>query len=423
MKRTQKKALKKLGAVKLQATPGHDIRTHQKLVDRSSIGQGVVAAGVLGKLPNQYTGPTFKNKERFKLDGHKLLYHRDIVERYLRGERVAPITIDMGLTKFCNMGCIYCIGVTQGMARGAMIAPEALMRFINDCGRLGVKGIAFIGDGEPTLNPAMTDAAVRAHARGIDIGIGTNGLALDMKRAGDLLKACSFIRFNISAATRQAFSRVHQTKPQAFDVITDNIATLVRLKKEKGYACTIGLQMVLIPENFDQVVRLGHLGAKLGADYLQVKQCSDTEYKELGIEAKDYAKATAALKEVEALDRPDYTVTVKWNKINVLGNTEVYRQGFRKYDICYGTPLLGQVSGNGKVYPCGPFFGKDRFYMGDIHETSYYDIVNSDRYWKVHEDIQKNVDVHCDCTVGCRQDYINKFLWDLKNPPDHINFV
>jgi radical SAM protein with 4Fe4S-binding SPASM domain len=84
---------------------------------------------------------------------------------------------------------------------------------------------------------------------------------------------------------------------------------------------------------------------------------------------------------------------------------------------------LGLVSGNGRVYPCGPFFNKERFFMGDIHETSYYDIVKSDRYWKVHEDIQKNVDVHCDCTVGCRQDYINKFLWDLKNPPLHINFV
>ncbi len=424
MKRDQKKkSLKKIGAIKLQARPGHEIRSHRAVVDRGSIGQGVLAAGAGSKLPNQYTGPTFKNKERFKLDGHKLLYHPDIVERYLRGERVAPITIDMGLTKFCNMGCIYCIGVTQGMAKDAMIAPEALMRFIEDCGRLGVKGIAFIGDGEPTLNPAMTDAAVRAHKLGIDIGIGTNGLALDMKRAEDLLQSCSFIRFNISAATPKAFARVHQTKPGAFDVVTGHIAELVRLKREKGYACTVGLQMVLIPENFDQVVRLGHLGASLGADYLQVKQCSDTEYKELGIEAKDYAKASAALREVEALSRPEYTVTVKWNKINVLGNTEVYRGGFRKYDICYGTPLLGQVSGNGKVYPCGPFFGKDRFYMGDIHETSYYEIVNSDRYWKVHEDIQKNVDVHCDCTVGCRQDYINKFLWDLKNPPEHVNFV
>ena len=61
--------------------------------------------------------------------------------------------------------------------------------------------------------------------------------------------------------------------------------------------------------------------------------------------------------------------------------------------------------------------------MGDINEESYYDIVKSDRYWNVQQDVVDNVDVHCDCTIGCRQDYINKFLWDLKNPPEHINFV
>lgn len=114
---------------------------------------------------------------------------------------------------------------------------------------------------------------------------------------------------------------------------------------------------------------------------------------------------------------------MKWNKINILDETDVYRNGFRKYDICYGTPFLGQISGNGKVYPCGPFFGKERFLMGDINEQSYFDIVNGDRYWSVQQDIMDNVDVHFDCTVGCRQDYINKFLSDLKNPPSHINFI
>ncbi len=129
------------------------------------------------------------------------------------------------------------------------------------------------------------------------------------------------------------------------------------------------------------------------------------------------------LREAEKFSNENYQVTVKWNKINILGETDVYRKGFRKYDICYGTPFLGQISGNGKVYPCGPFFGKERFCMGNINKESYYDIIKSDKYWKVHQDIIDKVDVHYDCTIGCRQDYINKFLWDLKNPPQHINFI
>ncbi len=402
---------------------GHTLRSGREIVDRSKIGSIRPQAEGDKKQPNQYSGHTFKNKERFRLDGHKLIYHLDRVFSWSRGERIVPLHIDMGLTKFCNMACLYCIGVTQVMSKKTMIQKDALLRFIDDCGRLAVRSIAFIGDGEPTLNPAMYDAVARAKTLAVDIGIATNGLLIDMKRAGDILRDATFIRFNLSAATPENFQKIHQCKADNFNVIIDKIRAMVKLKKENKYPCTIGVQMVLIPENFGQAVKLAQLCADLGVDYLQIKQCSDTEYGEIGINHKDYFSATDELKKCEQLSNDNYLVQVKWNKINILNETEVYKKGSRKYDICYGTPFLGQISGNGKVYPCGPFFGKERFYMGDIHEQSYYDIVKGDRYWQVQQDIIDNVDVHFDCTVGCRQDYINNFLWNLKNPPEHINFI
>src|SRR6266496_6820573 len=124
---------------------GHKIRTGRQIVDRSKL--GVVHQNVTSerKLPNRYTGHTYKNKEeKFRLDGHKLIYHMDRVTKWSNGERVAPIQIDMGLTKFCNVACVYCIGVTQGgMHKGRMIEPDALLRFIADCGRLEVRSVAF----------------------------------------------------------------------------------------------------------------------------------------------------------------------------------------------------------------------------------------------------------------------------------------
>lgn len=403
---------------------GHIIRTGRKIVDRTKISACITNNKANKKKPNQYSGHTFKNKkEKYRLDGHKLIYHLDRVLAWLKGERIPPIHIDMGITKFCNIGCIYCMGVLQGMNKGAMIRRDALLRFIDDCGRLGVRSIGIIGDGEPTLNPAFYDAIVRAKKAGIDTGVATNGILLDMGRANDVLSNSTFIRFNLSSAEPDNFKKIHQANSKNFEALIEKISGFVKLKKQNQYTCTIGLQMVLIPENFNQVIKLARLGAKLKVDYLQIKQCSDTEYKELGINQRDYKNVLKDLKEAEKLSNNDYSVIVKWNKINIFGKTEIYERGFRKYDICYGTPFLGQVSGNGKVYPCGPFFGKERFCMGDIHKESYYDIVKSDRYWKVHQDIIDNIDVHHDCTVGCRQDYINKFLWNLKNPPEHINFI
>ncbi len=401
---------------------GHALRSGRHIVDRQKLtGQALKKAG----LPNQYTGHTFlTQREKFRLDGHKLLYHLDRVRAWQQGERIAPIQIDMGLTKFCNMKCSYCIAVTQGgMKRGQLIKPKALLRFVEDCGRLGVRSIAFIGDGEPTLNPALTDAVVLAGQKRIDTGIATNALILDPDRAGELLQNCSFIRINLSAANETAFSRIHGLKGRFFSMVVEKVRFLVELKRKLGAPCTLGLQMVLIPENFDQILPLAKLGRGLGVDYFQVKQCSDTEYGELGIHSGDYALAEKDLAAAETMATDDYQVTVKWNKINIAAETDIYRQGCRKYDICHGTPFLGQISGNGKVYPCGPFFGKERFCMGDINRDSYYDIVRGDNYWQIQRQIRELVDVHRDCTIGCRQDYINKFLWDLMNPPQHINFI
>ncbi|MEO5328728.1 MAG: radical SAM protein [Magnetococcus sp. THC-1_WYH] len=432
-------------AAPLAQHPGHNLRnTNHAIVDRKKLSEiqaenvhspsvprenqtdthSLAAAPGEVAVPNVFTGPSFRNpRERYRMDGHKMLYHLDRVLAWQRGERIAPIHIDMGLTKFCNTACIYCYAVVQNMSRGTMIQREALLRFIEDCGHLGVRSVGFIGDGEPTLNPALYDATVLAGQVGVDTGMATNGLLIDMDRATDLLENMSFIRFNLSAGTAQGFQKIHQSAARNFDMLKEKIRDLVKLKKRRGFSCTIGLQMVLIPECFDEILPEVELGSELGVDYLVIKQCADSEYREIGIDYGDYIQVQDVLQQAEAMSTPEYMVKVKWSKINAASETDLYKHGIRKYDICYGTPFLSQISGNGKIYPCGPFYNKERFLMGDLHTQSFKDIVQGDRYWNVHKDISTSVDVHKDCAIGCRQDYINKFLWDLKMPPEHVNFI
>ena len=441
----------------LARSPGHKLRTSNQIVDRVAISVDEIALspkdllnneqltldpettqevvygdqkGIIRgvteekSIPNQFTGPSYRNKkEKYRFDGHKMLYHLERIQQWQAGEKFAPIHIDMGLTKFCNEACIYCYAVVQNMTKGDLIEREALLNFIRDSGRLGVKSLGFIGDGEPTLNPALYDATVLAAEVGVDTSMATNGLALDMDRAHDLLKNMTWIRFNLSAGTEEGFLRVHQTQKKHFWPLMEKIKELVRIRNEQGYKCTIGLQMVLIPECYDQVIAEAELGKELGVDYFVIKHCSDSEYKEIGIDYKDYETVYDVLRAAEAMTTDDYVVQAKWEKIGAGRETALYKDGYRKYDVCYGTPFLLQISGNGKIYPCGPFFNKERFYIGDLHQDSFYDLVMGDHYWQVHQDIANSVDVHKDCAIGCRQDYVNKFLWDLKNPPEHINFI
>ena len=42
-----------------------------------------------------------------RMDGTKLLWHMDRVHKFYRdGERIAPLYIDIGVTKKCNISCI-----------------------------------------------------------------------------------------------------------------------------------------------------------------------------------------------------------------------------------------------------------------------------------------------------------------------------
>jgi MoaA/NifB/PqqE/SkfB family radical SAM enzyme len=358
--------------------------------------------------------------DKYLMDGHKMLWHLDRVLAWQRGERIAPLHIDAGLSKGCNIRCEYCFGVLQGnfYRRGAdrVFPREPLLRYVRDAGAAGVRSMGFIGEGEPLLNPAVYDAVVAARRAGMDIALATNGILLDAGRACDRALEClSWLRFNLSAASADAFLRVHRSRD--FDVVTRKIRHVVARKHRRRLKVTIGLQMVLTPNNIDQAIPLAQLGRELGVDYCVIKQCSDTVSSELGVHDKlaEYASFESILRAAEAESRGAYHVIVKWKK--------VMNRGERSYRRCLGAPFLLYSSGDGRLYPCGMFFDRREreFRMGDLVKQSFTDILRSERYWNIVEKV-KTLDVRR-CYSNCRTHCINEFLWQLTHPPEHVNFV
>ena len=94
---------------------------------------------------------------RILLDHQKLIWHKDRVNAWLRGERIAPITIDCALTRSCNYRCIYCYGMLQENER-FNLTPSIINAFLEDAAEIGVKAISFVSDGESTCNPYYADA-------------------------------------------------------------------------------------------------------------------------------------------------------------------------------------------------------------------------------------------------------------------------
>lgn len=359
--------------------------------------------------------------DKYNMDGHKLFWHLDRVNAWQRGERIAPLHIDVGLSKGCNIRCAYCFGAMQGNSfadgTAAYFPREPLLSYLRDAGAVGVRSMAFIGEAEPLLNPHVYEAIVCGKKSGVDISLGTNGTLFDTGRDGEeALEHLSWLRFNLSAASDQAYRRIHGS--DLFPVVLEKIRHVVAVKRRLGLEVTIGLQMVLIPENLDQVLPLARLGRELGVDYLVVKQCSDTVDNTLGVFNRlgEYAGFSEALAAAEGLSTDGYAVIIKWQKVT--------NRGVRSYCRCLGVPFLLYSSGDGRLYPCGMFFRQreEEFRLGDLVKSSFREILESDRYWDVVRRVGE-IDVRNDCYANCRTDSINDFLWKLKHSPEHVNFI
>ena len=342
------------------------------------------------------------------LDGHKLAWHQDRVDAWLRGERIAPITIDCALTRACTYRCTYCYGMLQANDIKKM-TREVIFRFLDDAAEIGVKAISFVSDGESTCSPHLYDAILRGKQNGLDMAVGTNGYLLKEDKLEDVLPALTYLRFNISAADGDRYAAIHGCEKESYCKVIDVINACVKIKREKNLQVTIGLQMVLLPEFADQILPLSKLGKELGVDYLVIKHCSDDESGSLGVDYSKYHDMVDMLKKAEAYSDNGYLVKAKWSKI--------LSGGKRTYSRCYGPPFIMQFSGSGLVAPCGMLFHDryKRYHIGNIVDTSFKKIWQSDRYWEVINLIaSEKFDARTMCGSLCLQHKVNEFLWDLK---------
>src|SRR5438046_49707 len=111
--------------------------------------------------------------EKLILDGTKIGWHKERVDAWLRGEKIAPITIDMALTRTCNYSCKYCYAILQENQRHP-ITEKVMTRFLDDAAEVGVKGISLVSDGESTLNQAFVNSIQYGHSKGLSMAVGSN---------------------------------------------------------------------------------------------------------------------------------------------------------------------------------------------------------------------------------------------------------
>lgn len=284
-------------------------------------------------------------------------------------------------------------------------------------GKLGVKSIMYAGEGEPFLHKDISEIIAYTKKSGIDAAVTSNAVLFNEKISQETLPYLTWIKVSINAARPQTYAKIHRTREQDFNTVIKNMAFAAKIRRKNKYSCTLGMQIILLPDNYRQIGLLAKKAKDIGMDYLVVKPYSQhplsrtTSFK--NIKYNRYLDLAQSLKKINSAD---------FKLIFRAHAMKKWDQAERNYKHCLALPFWAYIDAAGNVWACSIYLTKKEFCLGNIYKSSFKEIWESRKHnnligWA--ED-RLNTDK---CRVNCRMDEVNRYLWELKNPPEHVNFI
>ncbi|MEW6488699.1 MAG: radical SAM/SPASM domain-containing protein [Thermodesulfobacteriota bacterium] len=352
-----------------------------------------------------------------RLDSHKLLLHPRRVASWLDGEDVFPIYAEFSPSGACNHRCRFCALDYVGY-RPRFLDAAVLAERLAELGRLGLRSAMYAGEGEPLLHREIAGIVGATVDAGIDAAITTNAVLLTRELARELLPRLTWLRVSLNAGTAATYAGLHRTRPEDFERVLANLAAAVEERRRSEAACTLGAQMLLLPENAEEVVGLARALAAIGADYLSVKPYSQHHFSHTReFEEVDYARFEGLRQEVAAAAPGPFRVIFREQAAAKLAPGRD-----RGYGSCLALPFWTYVDAGADVWACSAFLGDDRFRLGNLAETTFEGIWRGEARRRFLRDVLPALDTTA-CRRGCRMDEINRYLWELTHPAPHANFI
>lgn len=366
-------------------------------------------------------------QDRFLIDHHKLMFHPERVAQWRaagsdweKQKRVYPIYVEISPSGSCNHRCRFCAVDYIGY-KPIFLGEEVLKTTLRDMAAKGVRSVMFAGEGEPLLMKGLGACINYAKSLGIDSAITTNATPLTEKFLEEALASVSWIKASVNAGEGEAYAAIHGTKAADFERVMGNLERAARYRREHKLRTALGAQAVLIPENVDNIEMLCSRAKQIGLDYVVVKPYSQhlksEETLARGYDSFDYSTQGALAEKLERFNDGEFQVIFRWNTMKSLQEPRRY------YDRCLATPSFwAYVMANGDVYGCSAYLLDERFRYGNLKEASFPEIWEGDARRRNLDYVRNALDIQ-DCRKNCRMEHVNRYLWDLENPNEHVNFI
>ncbi|MFZ5644534.1 MAG: radical SAM protein [Bacillota bacterium] len=352
--------------------------------------------------------------DEFRIDTHKLIFHPTRVSEWLQGKNIYPIYVEIAPSGNCNHRCMFC-ALDYLEYKPIFLDKELLLRNLQEMAGRGVKSVMYAGEGEPLLNKNTPDIIRQTRLLGIDVAMTTNGVLFSKEVAEECLGSCTWVRFSVNAGTSGTYHEVHRGRPEDFERVLTNLGNAVEVKRKKGLKTTIGVQMLLIPQNFHEAVSMGKILKEIGVDYFSIKPFSQHPKSICTIDPSfKYEDHLEIEQQLGELSNDTFRIVFRSNAMRKLKLSRSYRR-------CLGLPFWAYIDANARVWACSAYLGDEKFCYGSLKEENFMGIWEGERRSKILAWV-KNMDV-TDCREICRLDEINAYLHQLKNPGGHVNFI
>ncbi|HIJ54519.1 MAG TPA: radical SAM protein [Deltaproteobacteria bacterium] len=352
---------------------------------------------------------------------YKVLHNLDSVKRSIEDPATPPLHVQLDLSENCNHNCIFCFfredafntgmrrkNIAKGVGRRSL-KTDKLLTTISELGKLGTMAITLVGGGEPMMHPHAERVLKAIITAGIAYGLITNGSIRMNPIMLESLKAATWIRVSLDAATETTYARMHQPKNPKKDNFQRTITNLKRLR-EQCPDTDIGVSFLIHPYNYKEIAHCAALCKGIGLNYIQYKPVYTEERGEDVIPFLPEIKSQIV--RAQGLETHDFQV------IALLARLDDISKPARDYQYCRIHLLNTQIGVDGKVYPCCVLKYVEEYSFGSIYEQSFEEIWSGDQRRMVIERINPST------CPPCWYDRTNEVLEYLASPHDrHETFV
>ena len=351
--------------------------------------------------------------DKYRIDSGKIQWHpRRVAEvmeadTWEKAKKVVPIYWEITTSAACNHRCTFCSVDAIGYP-AILMDTVILVDRMKEAKSLGVKSVMFGGTGEPLLHKSINHIVRAAHEFGLDAAFTTNGVLLDKLTS---INYCKWVKVSLNAGTKESYAAIHKTDEKDWDKVWKNIKYAVLRKGN----CALGVQCVVLPENYLEMDNLARLSRDAGADYLVLKPYSQGTFS-LVKRNINYERMQTYLKTLPLSYNSDsFEVIYRANAIQQ--ESEAHH-----YDKCRATPNLWTYSmADGRMFSCSAHLLDDRFCIGNLNRQSFQEIWEGEGRRKNWE-LMQSFDIK-QCRLNCRMNGANIYLDQLANGIPHNNFI